>query len=301
MAELLESDDQPLNDSAITDPSTTQHSYDRRREQVRRAQKRHREKKEDHCRELEDELHRLYRLITVDEELAHLRLENEILRDIMVRHSIPLPPGSRLQAASWAEVIFINHGGHDQHLQVKMPEYQSSADYLPAFDDITDPSLPSMQSNVSSGEPSEMSNTTNFPSGINLAQMGVDFVLSIERPCLFHTRPHGTEEPSGHALSMQGILLSGAPQNLNDESVWEVPARQLEKLFELSGCLGLDGYITPVQAWNRIISRLDLTQILDPKMEELRSAIISNVKCYGFGALIEDDVFEDLFQFFFGQ
>lgn len=80
---------------------------------------------------------------------------------------------------------------------------------------------------------------------------------------------------------MQGILLSGAPQDLHDRSVWEVPARQLEKLFELSGCLGLDGYITPVQAWNRIISRLDPSQILDPRVEELRSAMIPHVKCYG--------------------
>ncbi|OKO98386.1 hypothetical protein PENSUB_9484 [Penicillium subrubescens] len=80
---------------------------------------------------------------------------------------------------------------------------------------------------------------------------------------------------------MQGILLSGAPQDLQDKSVWEVPARQLEKLFELSGCLGLDGYITPVQAWNRIVGRLDLSQVLDPRVEELRSAMIPHVKCYG--------------------
>lgn len=80
---------------------------------------------------------------------------------------------------------------------------------------------------------------------------------------------------------MQGILLSGAPQELHDDTTWEVPSRQLEKLFELAGSLGLDGYITPVQAWNRIISRLDLAQILDPRLEELRSSMIPHVKCYG--------------------
>lgn len=80
---------------------------------------------------------------------------------------------------------------------------------------------------------------------------------------------------------MQGILLSGAPQDLHDQSTWEVSARQLQKLFELSGCLGLDGYITPVQAWNRIISRLDLEQILSSGLESLRSAMIPHIKCYG--------------------
>lgn len=82
---------------------------------------------------------------------------------------------------------------------------------------------------------------------------------------------------------MQGILLSGAPQDLHDngQSVWEVPARQLEKLFELSGFLGLDGYITPVQVWNRVIGRLDLGRVLDGKLEILRAAMIPHVKCYG--------------------
>lgn len=80
---------------------------------------------------------------------------------------------------------------------------------------------------------------------------------------------------------MQGILLSGGPQNLQSNSVWEVPARQLEKLFELSGFLGLDGYVTPVQVWNRVIGRLELEQILDGRLEMLRDGMVPHVKCYG--------------------
>lgn len=120
--------------------------------------RKHREKQEDHCRMLEDELHRLYYLITIDEELQNLRFENEILRDIMVRHSIPLPPGLKLQEASWAEVMFTNHGGHDQQLQVKLPEFQSSADRSSGFNTntTTDTSSPSILSTVPSTDLSEM-------------------------------------------------------------------------------------------------------------------------------------------------
>ncbi|ODM17686.1 hypothetical protein SI65_06474 [Aspergillus cristatus] len=271
--------------------------YDRRREQVRRAQKKHREGKRNRCRMLEDELHSLYNAITMAHELRDLRFENKILRDIMSRHSIPVPPDIRQQAPSFAEVTFINNAGHHQLLQVKLPgdengSYERRTQVPPTSQDIHVPSSP----RAGPAKPSnEKRDETCFSKGV-ISQMGVDFVLSLERPCLFHTRAPGEQEPSGHAISMQGILLSGAPQNLRDHAVWEVPAQQLDKLFELSGCLGLDGYITPVQAWNRIISRFDKTQLFDGRLERLRSSMIPHIKCYGFGALIEEKIFEDLME-----
>lgn len=76
---------------------------------------------------LEDELYRLYHLITVKEELQTLQFENEILRDIMARHSIALPANVPLQEPAWAEVTFTSDGGdgQGQYLQVKLPECQS--------------------------------------------------------------------------------------------------------------------------------------------------------------------------------
>ncbi|KAJ5204985.1 uncharacterized protein N7498_005864 [Penicillium cinerascens] len=130
--------------------------------------------------------------------------------------------------------------------------------------------------------------------------MGVDFVLSLERPCLFHTRPLGEDEPSGHAMSMQGLLLSEAPQELPDQTSWEIPAQQLDKLFELSGSLGLEGVITPVQAWNRIVEQYNIAQLPSGQLNMLRSAMVPHIECFGFGALMEEDIFErllnDIFQ-----
>ncbi len=80
---------------------------------------------------------------------------------------------------------------------------------------------------------------------------------------------------------MQGALLAGAPLELQDKTSWEVPAQQLEKLFELSGHLGLDGYITPVQAWNRLMKYFDVASICVEQLEILRSAMIPHIKCYG--------------------
>ena len=76
---------------------------------------------------LEDQLYRLYHLITAKEELQTLQFENEILRDIMDRHSIALPANVPLQEPAWAEVTFTSDGGdgQGQYLQVKLPECQS--------------------------------------------------------------------------------------------------------------------------------------------------------------------------------
>lgn len=98
---------------------------------------------------------------------------------------------------------------------------------------------------------------------------------------MFHTRSADADEPSGHAMSMQGMLLSGAPQDLHDHTAWTVSAQQLDRLFELSGCLGLDGYITPVQAWNRITSRFEIAQIQPEKVETLRCEMVPHITCYG--------------------
>ncbi|KAJ5808444.1 hypothetical protein N7474_009713 [Penicillium riverlandense] len=256
--------------------------------------KKHRDQKEKRCRMLEDELYQLYARLTKAEEVRSLQFENEVLKDIMARHSIPLPPDLLPRKSALAEVTIFGESSSHQHLQVKMPEYQPyhvASQYCPSSaeeDKVQNSQFPLDEL------PEYLQRPSYHPDNRKFAQMGVDFVLSLERPCLFHTRPLGTEEPSGHALSMQGLLLSEAPSGLHDKSSWEIPAQQLDKLFELSGSLGLNGYITPVQTWNRIMDRFIISKIPNGKLDMLRSAMIPHIKCYGFGALIEEDIFEGL-------
>ncbi|KAJ5110569.1 hypothetical protein N7532_001104 [Penicillium argentinense] len=277
--------------SSPEDPSSTTRStnYDRRREQVRKAQKKHREQKDLRLRKLEDELHRLYSLTTLADELSDLRFENDVLRDIIARHSIQVPLEYATQPPRLAEVtIFGDHRSH-QDISVKLPKNDVPHPRQ------TQPPSTALESIQQKSRPDGSVSLAPSQTYTSFAQLGVDFVLSLERPCLFHTRPSDPELPSGHAMSMQGILLAGAPLELQDQTSWEVPTEQLDRLFELSGCLDLDGYITPVQAWNRITSRIQLTNLDLRNLERLRSAMIPHIKCYGFGALIEDGIFEDLY------
>ncbi|KAK9849715.1 hypothetical protein MYU51_013221 [Penicillium brevicompactum] len=228
---------------------------------------------------LEDELHKLYGLLSAMDEIRGLHQENTILKEIMARYSIPLPHILQSNPAL-AEVSLVGDSGSNQQILVKVPEYQG-------VHDLFDQPIDTLQAN-------HQPKPSYFLGNRRFAQMGVDFVLSLEQPCLFHTQPLGEEEPSGHALSMQGLLLSSAPSVLHDKTSWEIPAQQLEKLFELSGSLGLNGYITPVQAWNRIVSRFSIENLPCDKLDMLRTAMIPHIKCYGFGALMEEEIFESL-------
>ncbi|CAG8022293.1 unnamed protein product [Penicillium salamii] len=122
-------------------------------------------------------------------------------------------------------------------------------------------------------------------------QMGVDFVLSLERPCLYHTQ---NAQPNRHTFSMQGTLLQYAPPTLATDTQWEVSAEVFQKLFEMADRLDLDGYITPVQAWNRIRDHENFSQLTREKLKILENNMRPNIKCQGFAAIMEEPIFEIL-------
>ncbi|OJJ43663.1 hypothetical protein ASPZODRAFT_909954 [Penicilliopsis zonata CBS 506.65] len=236
--------------------------------------RKHRERKENHLRALEDELHDLYNFISLTEELKEQAAENAFLRDLLVAHSIPFPAGvPAVRKGYLAEVQVV---GKDacQCLKVTMPDLEpwSSSDTAGVGQTQDQP----------------------HPHRLHRTQVGVDFVLSLEQHCLEHTRRGYPYEPSGHAMSMQGILLAGAPETLHEGSEWETSAAELDRLFELSGSLGLEGFITPVQGWNRIKSHPQFHELTPIKLEELKQTLAENMKCFGFGSIIEEDVFDDL-------
>jgi len=132
----------------------------------------------------------------------------------------------------------------------------------------------------------------SHPYGLDATQVGVDFVLLLERCCLGHTRNvPGSDEPSGHALTIQAPLLAGAPQTLHEHATWEIPAFELDRLFQLSSALNLDGELTPVQAWIRIKEH-PLFYNLDPeRLRQLCMALLDEAECFGFGTVIDEEVF----------
>jgi hypothetical protein len=68
---------------------------------------------------------------------------------------------------------------------------------------------------------------------------------------------------------------------LHDHATWEIPAFELDRLFQLSSALNLDGEVTPIQAWIRIkehplFHKLDLE-----RFRQLCIALCKEAKCFG--------------------
>ncbi|KAF1997697.1 hypothetical protein P154DRAFT_524575 [Amniculicola lignicola CBS 123094] len=134
--------------------------------------------------------------------------------------------------------------------------------------------------------------------------LGIEFVLTLEAPCLGHTQgdPSNPSLPTGHALTATAPLLfqcptqpvSISPTAASSNTTWETPNFGLQTLLSLSDNLPLSDELTPVQAWQQIRSHPDFSAVGVPGLRRLTEDMLKNVKCYGFGAVIETEVFATL-------
>ncbi|KAJ6030157.1 uncharacterized protein N7446_000781 [Penicillium canescens] len=62
----------------------------------------------------------------------------------------------------------------------------------------------------------------------------------------------------------------------------------------MAGGLDLDGYIMPVQAWNRIKVHEKFSRMTRGKLEQLEASMRPHIKCQGFAAIVEEPIFEIL-------
>ncbi|KAK2745269.1 hypothetical protein FQN57_003964 [Myotisia sp. PD_48] len=293
--------------------STAKSAHSRRREQVRRAQRAHRERKEKYIKSLEQELLRLR-----DEkgaiilETSQVEKENKLLRDIFVAYGIAMPKElSKIRNTRQATVTVVGEPGFGQRLQVSLDDGLGHVPpvYPPGFGVpltrravIRASSLFSLRSTsgehtssntpISSkmagghAEPSQVYKRSH-PYGFDATQVAVDFVLFLERCCLGHRSPHKNEF-SGHALSIQAPLLVGTSPVLQNNTKWDIPASEVERLFELAGALNLDGEVTPVQAWRKISEDHRFQQLDPPSLQRMSDELVKNIKCFGFGAILEE-------------
>jgi hypothetical protein len=270
------------------------------------ANRNHRERKENYIKSLEREVLRLR-----EEEAAIVQTskavqeENAMLREILSQHSIPIPDrAAGLKHVATVSVRDVTDGG--QCLHVTMPDMTGYAHT--AFDSFTPPFSASVEmSSPDSGhtatqqtreistQPPERSFHNESPKSPGLAnsssldnpQIGIDFVLSLEQPCLGHTRGEGgisSDVPSGHALTAQAPLLTSAPPTLTPSSSWEIPAVEIDRLLDLSSQLDLLGEVTPVQAWARLRAYPKFEKLSRDNLEALKQALMVEVHCYGYVA-----------------
>jgi hypothetical protein len=268
------------------------------------ASRNHRERKENYIKSLEREVLRLREEeATIVQNSKAVQEENAMLREILSQHSIPIPDRTAvLKYVATVSVRDVTDGS--QCLHVTMPEM---TDYLLApFDSFASPFSTSMemsspdsgnaaalQAREVSAQPSERSFRNEPPKTQGLAtpgsldnpQIGIDFVLSLEQPCLGHTRGAGgisSEVPSGHALTAQAPLLTSAPPTLTPTSSWQIPAVEIDRLLDLSSQLNLLGEVTPVQAWARLRAHPGFEKLSRDNLEGLKQALMVEVHCYGY-------------------
>jgi len=142
-------------------------------------------------------------------------------------------------------------------------------------------------------------------------QAGIDFVLTLERPCMAHipylmeraSEPDGL--PCGHAL------MASYPPDPADDCISEMPpghgiqnaepgqntytldATSLANLLDLSKRLNLEGEITPVMAWGMVLEHPRFLELGEEDFANIITDIKDKVRCYGFGAVLEEFEFRD--------
>ncbi|KAJ6788264.1 hypothetical protein PWT90_02401 [Aphanocladium album] len=286
----------------------------RRQELNRQAQRTHRERKELYVKALEDEVLRLKEIYSsVSRDREKLAEENRLLRDTLVRNGIIVPnPGNsddNNNNPSAGSAGF--SGGSQSGFSPQQAPSQGSA-----------PSGGGNYTNQSPYNGNQFKTASPEPlpaSKLDVEQAGIDFVLALEKPCMAHLpflmdRGSGPEgEPCGHALMAScppvpfkeleqstpfadtygaAIKTEEAP----NQGTWQVTKADLSTLLDLSKRLDLDGEITPVMAWGMIMSHPQFAALSAADVQRIAEELGRKVRCYGFGAVMEDFELRDAFE-----
>lgn len=127
---------------------------------------------------------------------------------------------------------------------------------------------------------------------VNQTNLGMEFVLTLESPCLHHTQPSDSHTPTHHALTASAPILFQSPTQPARTEVtattsppapsWEMPNMGLEKLLSLSGSIPLTDELTPVQAWHQIRTHPEFENMEVGGLRKLTQDMLKNVKCHGY-------------------
>ncbi|KAI1760349.1 hypothetical protein GGR53DRAFT_470418 [Hypoxylon sp. FL1150] len=81
---------------------------------------------------------------------------------------------------------------------------------------------------------------------------------------------------------------ANANANQSANRTWELSKADLATLLDLSKKLDLDGEITPVMAWGMILAHPRLGELRREDLEKVIDDLKGKVRCYGFGAVMEE-------------
>ncbi|KAJ6141565.1 hypothetical protein N7470_009955 [Penicillium chermesinum] len=285
----------------------------KRREQVRRAQRTHRERKEQYVRSLETEVLRLRSSeMNLQVQTEHLHNHISILQAILETNGLeyPVAPYERETLGSSA----LMHTQPPPVLHLKdhpLRGSRSSRPHQPP-DDVPVGSV-ALQPTIGNGL-GQWGNTTERLCDKDLNEVGIEFVLALENPCLPHLEPL-PNEGNGHALTATMSLTrlpaphlhadgqghgtansQNSPRNCPNQGSAQAIRNSsviFNNLLALSHEIIFDEEISPIQAWSCIIQQPWAPQLEIRKIKELGELLLQYITCHGFGAVLSRDAFND--------
>ncbi|KAJ5214932.1 hypothetical protein N7468_010611 [Penicillium chermesinum] len=283
----------------------------KRREQVRRAQRTHRERKEQYVRSLETEVLRLRSSeMNLQVQTEHLHNHISILQAILETNGLEYPvapydretlgPPDAYSAASSAAL----EGSPAARQQIL--KTSSTPDDIPV-------GSVALQPTIGNGL-GQWGNTTERLCDKDLNEVGIEFVLALENPCLPHLEPL-PNEGNGHALTATMSLTrlpaphlhadgqghgtansQNSPRNCPNQGSAQAIRNSsviFNNLLALSHEIIFDEEISPIQAWSCIIQQPWAPQLEIRKIKELGELLLQYITCHGFGAVLSRDAFND--------
>ncbi|KAL2030319.1 hypothetical protein VTO58DRAFT_107673 [Aureobasidium pullulans] len=272
----------------------------RRQELNRQAQRTHRERKEMYIKALEHEVLRLKELYgsSISDREAVVT-ENKRLKELLLAHGIPLDSLQSLPAMRGMPASY--NGSSSGSISGSYRQDSSTAGFSP-------PPLRSQDSKP------PMASAGQLPGQhLDYDQIGIDFVLTLERPCMDHMqylvvrshnpegqpfhhpmeRPDDTEydHMCGHALMATcppPSHIMNKPGDPYGHRMPDLKAPDLMKLLDLSAQLPLEGELTPVMAWLLLLQNSRVSEMTAQDFELVKADLAGKVRCYGFGAVLEE-------------
>lgn len=335
--------------SSADDSAEPRNQTQRRREQVRKAQKTHRERKEAYVVSLETEVVRLRaNEARLESETKALYAENNVLKRLLTQHGIPVPaetlqgrPNDIAHASSISpdnystsfsdaatdDTLTLSIAQEDPSAKRKnrrkqiyiqqpqaLPRLNPSSTAINFSQPISPPSSGSLPSHLASPINPTPTPTAKL-STLDPEALAMDFVLTLESPCLSHidvglpsssqhSHSHFTDPgtalttSTGHALTLSATLLhthpSPAGQRLHSSSAWRVPRASLSQLLQLSAQIPLaDDEVTPIQAWEFVRQHEGFGGLDFARWEVLKEKLVAAVRCYKFGGVVAKEVLEN--------
>ncbi|KAK5127204.1 hypothetical protein LTR85_008566 [Meristemomyces frigidus] len=297
----------------------------RRQELNRQAQRTHRERKEMYIKALEQEVLRLKEVFSnATRERDAVAEENRRLKELLAAHGI------RYDFASAPIKFQRENSGY-------MPSSSGSisGSYAPGSGSDSanfspPPLIPGQAPNGLPPHQPHMQSMAQLPNNsLDYDSIGIDFVLTLERPCMDHmqyliVRSHNVEgQPMHHPMEnpddsehehMSGhALMSTAPPHSHimntpgEKYPFQMPmdlgTADLTKLLDLSNRLPFDHHteITPVMAWTSILRNERFIELTEDDFKSVKDDLSTKVRCYGFGAVLEEFELHDALEAVFAR